>query len=42
MHRSFGTSRRGDKALRGGHRAALGAGGRPDMNFTRYGFQIAA
>lgn len=31
-----------DKPLRRGHRAAAGACGRPDMNFTRYGFQIAA
>jgi hypothetical protein len=26
----------------GGHRAALGPGGRPEMNFTRYRFQTAA
>ena len=32
----------GDESDPRGHRAALGAGGRPDMNFTRYGFQIAA
>jgi hypothetical protein len=31
-----------DNALRRGYRATFSGGGRPDMNFTRYGFQVAA
>src|SRR3954453_24167935 len=31
-----------DNALRHRHCASFGVGGRPEMNFTRYGFHVAA